>query len=73
MHFVPIPQLACGGTLKKLVLDQMITPARRLYSTADAVRWGIQMAVGLAHLHSINPMVRQGRAGGWGWCEKGFL
>ena len=57
----PLPlQLAAGGTLKNLILNQMINPTRKLYSLGGAVRWGAQIAEGLAHLHSINPMV-----GGW--------
>ena len=35
----------------------MITPGRKLYSLADAVRWGKQMAQGLAYLHGCSPMV----------------
>ena len=53
----PLPQFAEHGTLKKVVLNQMITPGRKLYSLADAVRWGKQMAQGLAYLHGCSPMV----------------
>jgi hypothetical protein len=50
-------QFAERGTLKKLILSQMINPTRKLYSLQDAVFWGMQMAQGLAYLHSNNPMV----------------
>ncbi|KAG2429957.1 hypothetical protein HYH02_013908 [Chlamydomonas schloesseri] len=46
-----------GGTLKKVVSRQMIDVTRRLYSCADAFRWGLQVAEGLEYLHSARPMV----------------
>ncbi|PSC71657.1 60S ribosomal L37a [Micractinium conductrix] len=52
-----VQELAAGGTLKNLILNQMINPTRKLYSLGGAVRWGAQIAEGLAHLHSINPMI----------------
>ena len=52
-------QFASGGTLKKLIFSQMINPTRKLYGLQDAVRWGTQVAEGLAFLHTHDPMVRR--------------
>eukprot|EP00198_Chlamydomonas_reinhardtii_P003389 XP_001692725.1 predicted protein [Chlamydomonas reinhardtii] len=46
-----------GGTLKKVVSRQMIDVSRRLYSCADAFRWGLQVAEGLEYLHAARPLV----------------
>lgn len=52
-----VQEYARTGTLKKLILDQMISPGKKLYSLQDAVRWGKEMAQGLAFLHHSNPMI----------------
>ncbi len=50
-----------GGTLKKVVSRQMIDVSRRLYSCADAFRWGLQVAEG-----KESALGRTARLWGWG-------
>ncbi|KAL4421519.1 hypothetical protein ABPG75_010810 [Micractinium tetrahymenae] len=52
-----VQEFAAGGTLKKKVFDAMLEPSRKLYSLADAVQWGAQIAEGLAHMHGHSPRV----------------
>lgn len=46
-----------GGTLKELVYKQMRDPGGGVYSKADAFRWFLNVAEGLAYLHSAIPIV----------------
>lgn len=45
------------GSLKSLVLRQMGSPWKQVYSYNDAFCWLIQIAKGLAYLHDSNPQV----------------
>lgn len=45
------------GSLKSMVLKQMGSPWKQIYSYDDAFRWLIQIAKGLAYLHGSNPKV----------------
>lgn len=58
------PQYANAGTVKHILLKEMITPRKRLFSQADALRWSLQVAQALEYLHSRNPMVRAAGGGG---------
>lgn len=46
-----------GGSLRDLVLKQMMEPMRSLYSTEDAMRWSLNIAQALSYLHSRAPVV----------------
>jgi hypothetical protein len=46
-----------GGTVKNLVTRQMLMHGRSGYSDLDAMTICLQMAEGLAYLHSRTPMV----------------
>lgn len=46
-----------GGSLKDVVQMQMRDPKGRVYSKADAFRWFVQIAEGLAYLHEAVPAV----------------
>lgn len=52
-----------GGTLKKVVSRQMIDVSRRLYSCADAFRWGLQVAEGEAGARAGEQERGEGRVG----------
>lgn len=41
-----------GGSLRTLLLDNMTTVSRSMYSTNDALRWCLDMARALAYCHS---------------------
>ncbi len=43
------------GTLKRLILDDMIRPHRSLYSLSDALRWSHELSEALAYLHDHSP------------------
>eukprot|EP00798_Chlamydomonas_sp_ICE-L_P024729 gene24729-10365_t len=53
--------LACemmqGGTLRKLVMNQMLMPHKSLFTLATALKWCINIADALAYLHSSQPKV----------------
>lgn len=53
-------QYANAGTVKHLLLKEMVSPRKRLFSQTDALRWSLQIAQALAYLHSHNPMVSGG-------------
>ena len=46
-----------GGTLRKVVQDQMITVNRKLYSLRTAVEWSLQIAKALRYLHRCKPPI----------------
>ena len=48
-----------GGSLKDVVQMQMRDPKGRVYSKADAFRWFVQIAEGLAYLHEAVPAVSE--------------
>ena len=52
-----VSELVEGGTIKRLVMNQMMTPAASLYKTRDAVRWCHNIAEALAYLHSVKPQI----------------
>lgn len=52
-----VSELVEGGTLKRLCMDQMMTPAASLYKTSDAVRWCLDIAEALAYLHKAMPQI----------------
>lgn len=52
-----VSELVEGGTLKKLVMSQMMTPGSSLYSTRDAVRWCLNIADALTYIHSVKPQI----------------
>eukprot|EP00798_Chlamydomonas_sp_ICE-L_P013761 gene13761-19665_t len=53
--------LACevmqGGTLNKLVMNQMLMPHKSLYTLVTALKWCINMADALAYLQVSQPTV----------------
>jgi hypothetical protein len=51
-----------GGTLKRLVYDQMMAGPRAIYTDAAALSMGLQVARGLRYLHNSMPMVRPAAA-----------
>jgi serine/threonine protein kinase len=57
MMFLALPALLQGGTLSEKVSAQMISPVRKLYSTAQALGWALDLASALAYLHAKRPMV----------------
>ncbi|CAG9466881.1 unnamed protein product [Pedinophyceae sp. YPF-701] len=47
-----------GGTIKKLLIHQMdFGQDREFYTIADALRWMLDIAEGLAYLHNVSPAV----------------
>lgn len=52
-----VQEFANGGTLKRLVQNQMLQLPKRLYSYCDALRLALGIANGLKYLHEANPMV----------------
>lgn len=46
-----------GGTLKNVILNQMRSKTRRLYSMEDAWRWLLEIAEALCYLHNCSPSV----------------
>lgn len=50
-------QFCGGGSLGDLVRRQMVSPFKRLYSDADALRWSLQIAQALQYLHESVPVV----------------
>lgn len=45
------------GSLKSLILKQMVTRSIRMYTYADAMRWALDIAEGILSLHCHSPMV----------------
>ena len=48
-----------GGTLKKLVMQQMSQPHKDIYSNTQALRWCLNMAEALEYLHTRQPIVSE--------------
>ena len=46
-----------GGNLTQMICRQMASPVTRLYSDHDAWRWLLDLARGLAFLHSREPAI----------------
>lgn len=43
------------GTLKNLVMKQMCSTGKRMYSNGQALKWSLQIAKGLRYLHKAKP------------------
>eukprot|EP00892_Ulva_mutabilis_P007139 jgi/Ulvmu1/4798/UM020_0083.1 len=56
-----IEQLRSTSSLQSMILSQMQSPDRPLYSNRQALDWLIQLASALAHLHSLAPEMPHGR------------
>ncbi|GAX83888.1 hypothetical protein CEUSTIGMA_g11313.t1 [Chlamydomonas eustigma] len=52
-----VSELLEGGTLKRMVMNQMKEPHRDIYRHVDALRWCINIADALAYLHEVKPVV----------------
>ncbi|KAL4457677.1 hypothetical protein ABPG75_012542 [Micractinium tetrahymenae] len=52
-----VQEFCGGGSLGELVRRQMVSPFKRLYSDADALRWSLQIAQALMYLHESMPVV----------------
>jgi hypothetical protein len=52
-----VPCVSQGGSLTKMIYLVMSQPHVKVYSVADALTWGIDVASGIAHLHSLNPLI----------------
>lgn len=52
-----VSELMDGGTLKKLVMKQLVQPHKELYLHSDALRWAVHIGEALAYLHSAIPKV----------------
>lgn len=52
-----VTEIMEGGTLKKLVMAQMMNPHKQMYSLSDGLRWMINIASALAYLHNSTPTV----------------
>lgn len=55
--FFLVEELVDGGSLRLIVLHQMINAPEQLYRIRDGVRWSLQMAKALQYLHGMNPVV----------------
>ncbi|KAL6748632.1 kinase-like domain-containing protein [Haematococcus lacustris] len=55
--FYLVEDLLSGGSLRRIILHQMINAPLQMYSIRDAVRWSLQMALALDYLHSLDPVV----------------
>ena len=52
-----VSELMDGGTLKKLVMKQLVQPHKELYLHSDALRWAVHIGEALVYLHSAIPKV----------------
>lgn len=52
-----VQEYCAGGSLRDLVLKQMMEPMKSLYSIDDAIRWSLNIAQALKYLHSRRPTV----------------
>lgn len=52
-----VTELLGGGTLQRVLMDQMTRPHYRTYNDATALRWCHQLARGLRYLHNSRPMI----------------
>ncbi len=50
-----VSELLEGGTLKRMVMNQMKEMHRDVYKPTDALRWCIQIADALTYLHQVSP------------------
>lgn len=54
--YIVTENLECG-TLRDLVLNQMVNPSKSLYSTEQGVQWLLEIAEALLYMHSLTPVV----------------
>jgi serine/threonine protein kinase len=54
-----VSELCVGGSLRDLVLEQMMSPGSKKYTDADALRWCIDLAQALEYLHHHRQAQRQ--------------
>eukprot|EP00798_Chlamydomonas_sp_ICE-L_P010838 gene10838-3543_t len=46
-----------GGSLSHTVMKEMANTGKMLFTGKDSLKWGIQTAKALAHMHSTSPKV----------------